>query len=130
MVAKPVGLPVREGDFGHGKSSTVVQMNRCGNFFHTEIGDPGFDDSTNAFVFSSIPLQANGLAMGSDMETTCVSEAGVFKLGGDAPDDLVQDLLDTGFGGGADVKLRVVELGVSREVVGVIHALVVVQALP
>jgi hypothetical protein len=63
------------------------------------------------------------------METTRISEAGVFKLGGNAADDLVQDLFDTSFRGGSDVEFGVVKLRVAREIVGVIHALVVVQAL-
>ena len=64
LVAKPVGLPVGQRDFRHGESAAVVEVNGGGNLFHTEVGHPGFDDATDAFVRCSVPLQANGLCDG------------------------------------------------------------------
>jgi len=62
--------------------------------------------------------------MVSTRSKTCVVE---FR--GHAADDVVQHFVHTGFGCGADVEFGVVQFGVTREVVGVVHILVAVETL-
>ena len=61
-------------------------------------------------------------ASGSVMQRTS-SEAGFVEFGGDATDDIVEHLLNTGLGSGADVEFRVVKFWVAREVVVIVVVL-------